>query len=47
MVNPAAENLIEVKSVNKWFGDLQALDDVSLDVQSGKVMGDHRSERFG
>jgi len=38
MVNPAAENLIEVKSVNKWFGDLQALDDVSLDVQSGKVM---------
>ena len=38
MVNPAAENLIEVKSVNKWFGDLQALNDVSLDVQSGKVM---------
>jgi ABC-type polar amino acid transport system ATPase subunit len=38
MANLADEKLVEVKSINKWFGDLQALDDVSLDVQSGKVM---------
>jgi polar amino acid transport system ATP-binding protein len=33
-----ATNLVEVKSVNKWFGDLQALDNVSLAVPVGKVM---------
>jgi ABC-type polar amino acid transport system ATPase subunit len=38
MANPTNENLVEVRSVNKWFGDLQALDNVSLDVESGKVM---------
>ncbi|BBB47813.1 amino acid ABC transporter ATP-binding protein [Pelolinea submarina] len=38
MANLTDEKLVEVKSINKWFGDLQALDDVSLDVQSGKVM---------
>jgi ABC-type polar amino acid transport system ATPase subunit len=38
MANVTSENLVEVRSVNKWFGDLQALDNVSLDVQSGKVM---------
>ena len=38
MANLTNENLVEVRSVNKWFGDLQALDNVSLDVESGKVM---------
>ena len=38
MANLTTEKLVEVRSVNKWFGDLQALNDVSLDVQSGKVM---------
>ena len=38
MANLTAEKLVEVRSINKWFGDLQALNDVSLDVQSGKVM---------
>ena len=38
MANLTTENLVEIKSVNKWFGDLQALDNISLDVESGKVM---------
>ena len=38
MANLTNENLVEVRSVNKWFGDLQALDNVNLDVESGKVM---------
>jgi ABC-type polar amino acid transport system ATPase subunit len=38
MANLTNENLVEVKSVNKWFGELQALDDVCLDVEAGKVM---------
>jgi len=38
MANLMNANLVEVKSVNKWFGDLQALDNVDLDVQPGKVM---------
>jgi ABC-type polar amino acid transport system ATPase subunit len=31
-------NLIEVKNLSKWFGDLQALNDVSLTVEQGKVL---------
>ncbi|HUV15823.1 MAG TPA: amino acid ABC transporter ATP-binding protein [Pelolinea sp.] len=31
-------NLIEIRNLDKWFGDLQALDDVSLTVENGKVL---------
>ncbi len=30
--------MIEIKNLNKWFGDLQALNNVSLTVQQGKVL---------
>jgi len=30
--------MIETKNLNKWFGDLQALNDVNLTVQQGKVL---------
>lgn len=30
--------MIEVKNLHKWFGDLHAVDDVSLSVQQGKVV---------
>ena len=30
-------NLVEVKRIHKWFDNLQALDDVSLEVPTGKV----------
>jgi len=38
MENNNSFNLVEIKSVDKWFGELQALDNVSLEVPSGKVM---------
>ncbi len=38
MENNNSSNLVEIKSVDKWFGELQALDNVSLDVPAGKVM---------
>ncbi len=38
MENNNLPNMVEVKSVDKWFGDLQALDNVDLDVSAGKVM---------
>ena len=38
MDNNNSTNLVEVKNVDKWFGDLQALNDVSLVVPQGKVM---------
>ena len=31
-------NLVEVRNLDKWFGDLQALNDVSMTVEQGKVM---------
>jgi ABC-type polar amino acid transport system ATPase subunit len=31
-------NMVEVKNLHKWFGDLHAVDDVSLVVPSGKVL---------
>lgn len=31
-------NLVEVKNLDKWFGDLQALDNVNLTVENGKVL---------
>jgi len=31
-------SMVEVKNINKWFGDLQALKNVSLIVPKGKVM---------
>jgi len=30
--------MIEIRNLNKWFGDLQALNDVNLTVQQGKVL---------
>jgi len=30
--------MIEIKNLNKWFGDLQALNNVNLTVQQGNVM---------
>jgi ABC-type polar amino acid transport system ATPase subunit len=38
MENSNMANLVEVKSIDKWFGELQALDNVSLDVPAGKVL---------
>lgn len=35
--NPDAA-MIEVKNLNKWFGDLHAVDDVNLRVDKGKVV---------
>jgi polar amino acid transport system ATP-binding protein len=32
------KNLIEVKNLSKWFGPLQALNDVCVEVPNGKVM---------
>ena len=31
-------NLVEVKNLSKWFGNLRALDDVNLEVPNGEVM---------
>jgi len=38
MGNNGHKNLIEVKNLSKWFGSLQALNDVSMEVPNGKVM---------
>lgn len=38
MANLNENYMIEIKNLNKWFGDLQALNDVSLTVQQGKVL---------
>ena len=38
MANPNGNHMIEIKKLNKWFGDLQALNDVDLTVQQGKVL---------
>jgi ABC-type polar amino acid transport system ATPase subunit len=38
MDNKESLIMVEVKNLNKWFGDLQALDDVSLSVPQGKVV---------
>jgi len=38
MGNNGNNNLIEVKNLSKWFGPLQALNDVSVEVPNGKVM---------
>ncbi len=38
MANPNGNFMIEIKNLNKWFGDLQALNNVSLTVQQGKVL---------
>jgi ABC-type polar amino acid transport system ATPase subunit len=38
MDNNESPIMVEVKNLNKWFGDLQALDDVSLSVPQGKVV---------
>jgi len=38
MGSNGTSNLIEIRNLDKWFGDLQALDDVSLTVENGKVL---------
>ena len=38
MGNNGNSNLVEVKNLDKWFGDLQALNNVSMTVEQGKVM---------
>ena len=38
MTSPNGKHMIETKNLNKWFGDLQALNDVNLIVQQGKVL---------
>jgi ABC-type polar amino acid transport system ATPase subunit len=38
MGNNGNSNLIEVRNLHKWFGDLQAVNDVSLTVEQGKVL---------
>ena len=35
---PAAQPLVQVEGVHKWFGDLHALDDVDLAVDQGEVV---------
>lgn len=36
--NNGNNNLVELKNVHKWFGNLQALNDIDLVVPSGKVV---------
>ena len=38
MDNNNSANMVEVKNIDKWFGDLQALNDVSMVVPTGRVM---------
>ena len=38
MANPNGNHMIEINNLNKWFGDLQALNNVNLTVQQGKVL---------
>ena len=38
MGNNGNSNLVEVRNLDKWFGDLQALNNVSMTVEQGKVM---------
>ena len=38
MTNPNGNHMIEIKNLNKWFGDLQALNNVNLTVEQGKVL---------
>ena len=38
MANHNGNHMIEIKKLNKWFGDLQALNNVDLTVQQGKVL---------
>ena len=38
MENPNGNYMIEINNLNKWFGDLQALDNVNLIVKKGKVL---------
>jgi len=37
MTNNNGKPIVEITQVNKWFGDLQALDDVSLSIPKGQV----------
>ena len=38
MANPNGNYMIETKNLNKWFGNLQALNNVNFTVQQGKVL---------
>jgi ABC-type polar amino acid transport system ATPase subunit len=38
MSNNGNSDLVQVKGLSKWFGDLQALNNVSLTVEQGKVL---------
>ena len=38
MANPNGNHMIEINNLNKWFGDLQALNNVNLTVEQGKVL---------
>ena len=38
MTSLNGNHMIETKNLNKWFGDLQALNDVDLIVEQGKVL---------
>lgn len=37
MTNNNGKPIVEISQVNKWFGDLQALDDVNLTIPKGQV----------
>ena len=38
MANPNGNTMIKIKNINKWFGNLQALNNVNLTVWQGKVL---------
>jgi len=38
MGNNGNSNLVEVRNLDKWFGDLQALNNVSITIEQGEVM---------
>jgi len=40
------QNAYDVKDLNLWYGDQQALIDVSLDIQKNKSNFDHRPFRL-
>ena len=38
MVTNNGANIVEVRNLNKWFGDLQALNNIDLDIPQGQVL---------
>ena len=44
---PASTALVTMSGVNKWYGDMQALTDIDLQILRGRSRGRDRSVGFG